>query len=171
MAGAGGALNPGALANMSVDGSYDGSAPATVGSEASYSPTSIATFEFGFFGPVATYTQQTDSEGQGPFPGVTGDLTGSALTLDLSSWTAWWNGTDFNQGGAANSAVTTTTTGAGAFSATWSATVVGGAFDGQVGSWTLTGVATPVPVPAAAWLFGSGLIGLVGVARRRRAAA
>ena len=26
-----------------------------------------------------------------------------------------------------------------------------------------------VPVPAAVWLFGSGLIGLVGVARRKRA--
>jgi hypothetical protein len=29
--------------------------------------------------------------------------------------------------------------------------------------------ASTVPVPAAAWLFGSGLIGLVGLARRRRA--
>jgi len=29
---------------------------------------------------------------------------------------------------------------------------------------------TAVPVPAAAWLFGSGLLGLVGVARRRRKA-
>jgi hypothetical protein len=28
---------------------------------------------------------------------------------------------------------------------------------------------TPVPVPAAVWLFGSGLLGLVGIARRRRA--
>ena len=27
----------------------------------------------------------------------------------------------------------------------------------------------PVPVPAAVWLFGSGLLGLIGVARRRRA--
>ena len=27
----------------------------------------------------------------------------------------------------------------------------------------------PVPVPAAVWLFGSGLIGLVGVARRKAA--
>ena len=32
------------------------------------------------------------------------------------------------------------------------------------------GVGTPVPVPAAAWLFGSGLLGLIGVARRQRAA-
>ena len=29
-------------------------------------------------------------------------------------------------------------------------------------------VNNPVPVPAAVWLFGSGLIGLVGVARRKR---
>ena len=28
----------------------------------------------------------------------------------------------------------------------------------------------PIPVPAAVWLFGSGLLGLVGVARRRRKA-
>ncbi|MEZ5540851.1 MAG: VPLPA-CTERM sorting domain-containing protein [Pseudomonadota bacterium] len=27
-----------------------------------------------------------------------------------------------------------------------------------------------VPVPAAAWLFGSGLLGLLGVARRKRTA-
>jgi DNA-binding beta-propeller fold protein YncE len=29
------------------------------------------------------------------------------------------------------------------------------------------GAASPVPVPAAVWLFGSGLLGLIGVARRR----
>ncbi|MGB5398483.1 MAG: VPLPA-CTERM sorting domain-containing protein [Gammaproteobacteria bacterium] len=29
------------------------------------------------------------------------------------------------------------------------------------------GVQQVIPVPAAVWLFGSGLIGLVGVARRR----
>jgi len=39
--------------------------------------------------------------------------------------------------------------------------------------YTLTGAQvtnTVVPIPAAAWLFGSGLLGLIGVARRRKAA-
>ncbi|TKB92070.1 MAG: VPLPA-CTERM sorting domain-containing protein, partial [Nitrospira sp.] len=30
---------------------------------------------------------------------------------------------------------------------------------------------TPVPLPAAVWLFGSGLAGLLGVMRRRQSAA
>lgn len=33
--------------------------------------------------------------------------------------------------------------------------------------WT---VSAEVPIPAAAWLFGSGLIGLLGIARRKKAA-
>ena len=32
------------------------------------------------------------------------------------------------------------------------------------------GSATAVPVPAAVWLFGTGLLGLIGVARRKQAA-
>ncbi|VAW74681.1 hypothetical protein MNBD_GAMMA13-787 [hydrothermal vent metagenome] len=33
---------------------------------------------------------------------------------------------------------------------------------------SLVGTTAPVPVPAAVWLFGSGLLGLVGIARKRR---
>lgn len=44
-------------------------------------------------------------------------------------------------------------------------------FVDQYAQWHLTGTATPfasaVPVPAAAWLFGSGFVGLMGVMRRR----
>ena len=55
------------------------------------------------------------------------------------------------------------------------------AYAGQRTAWYLEGImttaadgvvtnASTVPVPAAAWLLGSGLVGLVGVARRRKAA-
>lgn len=38
------------------------------------------------------------------------------------------------------------------------------------GSWLSYSSSAVVPVPAAAWLFGSGLLGLVGISRRRKAA-
>jgi hypothetical protein len=165
MAGAGGTLHPAAFANMSVDGSYDGSVPTAPGTEADYVTTSIATLQFGFFGPVAVFTEPSDSAGNGPFPGVTGDFTGNTLTLDLRSWTAYWTGTDFNQG--ANNVVAIID-GAN-YTATWTSTVVGGPFNGQVGHWTLTG-STPccIPEPRSLSLVGSSLLGLAGVARRRR---
>lgn len=40
-------------------------------------------------------------------------------------------------------------------------------FGGQYVQFDLTGTISSVPVPAAVWLFGSGLIGLVGFARRK----
>ena len=43
-----------------------------------------------------------------------------------------------------------------------------GPFPGQAP--TFQGTVQAVPIPAAVWLFGSGLVGLVGVARRRKAA-
>lgn len=63
-----------------------------------------------------------------------------------------------------------------------SGTVSGNGFDATQGIWNFSGQtatqitfswssssATVVPVPAAAWLFGSGLLGLVGIARRKNA--
>jgi streptogramin lyase len=43
----------------------------------------------------------------------------------------------------------------------------GGALGGPT-FLVFNGAAPPVPIPAAAWLFGSGLLGLIGVARRKR---
>jgi hypothetical protein len=50
--------------------------------------------------------------------------------------------------------------------------ILGSAKLGSDGTLTLTGNTTtaPVPLPAAVWLFGSGLMGLVGVSRRRKTA-
>jgi len=42
----------------------------------------------------------------------------------------------------------------------------GNTFNDGTGSWNVS----PVPVPAAVWLFGSGLLGLIGIARRKKAA-
>ena len=40
----------------------------------------------------------------------------------------------------------------------------------DLGAWVVTDDGSPiVPTPAAAWLFGSGLIGLIGLARRKKA--
>ena len=46
----------------------------------------------------------------------------------------------------------------------------GGSFHNFAANWRLEGTMTVVPVPAAVWLFGSGLLGLVGVARRKKTA-
>jgi hypothetical protein len=49
----------------------------------------------------------------------------------------------------------------------------GGPFAGNNANFNLQGVAlaeSAVPVPAAVWLFGSGLLGLVGIARRKKKA-
>ena len=52
--------------------------------------------------------------------------------------------------------------GAGSYTVQWQE------FDGP-SNYEMEFVVSAVPVPAAVWLFGSGLIGLVGVARRKKA--
>ena len=43
--------------------------------------------------------------------------------------------------------------------------------DGYYMTFGIDGVSlSPVPLPPALWLFGSGLLGLIGIARRRKAA-
>jgi hypothetical protein len=117
--------------------------------------------------------------------------SGTAATLDFTGWNVNWSGiTSIPMGGdptnfgtAGNTGVATMTCSASSCSLTstytldYQATVPLGdasGFGGVPYELHLVGHvaanADPVvPVPAAAWLFGSGLAGLVAVARRRKA--
>lgn len=119
--------------------------------------------DFNFSGkPVKAYTAST---GIDAVTHAAPSINWGAMTADMGAFYAWWNGVEFNQGGAA----TVTSLGGNNYRLAWSSLIVGGPFDGFTGNWTMD-IAKPVPVPAAAWLLGSGLMGLVGVARRRKSA-
>ncbi len=96
-----------------------------------------------------------DTEGNSPQPGW--NLI-NAGPFDNYKYYYYWSGTEF---------VTST------YAAWWFHTHNGG--QGGLGkgnlyyAWAVRdGDVFATPIPAAAWLFGSGLIGLLGVARRRR---
>jgi len=100
------------------------------------------------------------------------------FTADFSAWEVYWNGSVFEQGprpdssgpfGVASGTVDSVT---GQYTLDWSSQIKGGPFSNVTGYWHLEGVFTPntvapVPVPAAFWLFSSGMLGLVGLARRK----
>jgi|SRR3989344_2847638 len=119
--------------------------------------------------------------------------SGTTKTLDFSGWRVSWNGiAEINMGGGTQvvtsktgnvtldngSGLATITCSTSSCSATsswtldYSAVVPVGDPSGFGGTpYTLHLSYTAVPVPAAVWLFGSGLLGLVGIARRKKASA
>ena len=112
-----------------------------------------------------------------PAPSGNVDTVAGTINVDLSSLRAsattpyglfdmaLWPITNPPSGGTYDS-------GTGAFVLTWSSpysVLVGESIINGTASISLSGTATVVPVPAALWLLGSGLLGLAGVARRRRA--
>ena len=98
-------------------------------------------------------------------------------SVDMTGWTVFWGATpgDINMGTGAAATVACTsgtmTCAVGeSFTLDYLAVVPSGDFTDVAYQLHLEGVVGAVPVPAAVWLFGSGLLGLVGVARRRKAA-
>ena len=110
-------------------------------------------------------------------------VSGGDTAVDMSTWGVVWGEVPFiNMGGDATQGDTSTaalvcpggTCEAGeSFTLDYSAHVPIGdpsGFGGVLYELHLQGTVNAVPVPAAVWLFGSGLLGLVGIARRRKAA-
>lgn len=133
---------------------------------------------FGFLAPTVGSAAAT-AYGVGT---VTGDTGGNgAFTISFPVLEAQWSGgiftiglTSNGRGGTGNTLDCTSV--AGSFLCQGS-TIIDSAddtlgFAGQEVQFMLTGTmpVTAIPVPAAAWLFGSGLIGLIGVARRKKTA-
>ena len=111
--------------------------------------------------------------------------------LDISGWNVTWNGIpsipmggdavnfgttglpgELNSGLALMTCSTASCSDSSTFTLDFLSQVPKGdasGFGGVTYAYSAVGQVSAVPVPAAAWLFGSGLVGLVGVARRKKA--
>lgn len=169
-------IMPGEFANMTVGG-YTGGERI----DADLAVNSIGFFQWSTFGPMLISTRAADSFSSG-FRPLTGDITDGELTLDLDSWTAWYNGVFYNQGASdrcaigtgdivatcsSGNAVTTYDAVTGAYTADWSAVFTDSSLNTNIATWHIEGTVSAVPVPAAVWLFGSGLVGLFAVSKQR----
>lgn len=118
--------------------------------------------------------------------------SGDSATLDFSGWSVSWNGIQVIpmgsgawNGNADGEAQVTCAAGSGcvngsSYTLMYSATVPDGdpsnfgntkyllSLTGTITGGDLAGAPAPVPAPAAVWLFGAGLAGLMGMVRRSR---
>lgn len=128
------------------------------------------------YGDVTGLTMTIDSM-------ITGDATGTAQFYVCKSGSCYIDGT-FDISSDTSWTTHTTVLNSANFSIWDSATLTlaqvlaapddigiffGGAVATGSGSVMVDNFGTVVPIPAAVWLFGSGLLGLVGIARRKKA--
>lgn len=108
----------------------------------------------------------------GPVPSGSLDTVAGTITMDLSSFFGNWSDGDYITGTGRNDGVTsvmatgTWNTSTHAYVLHWDSATTGPACAPCVSHWTLEGTASPVPIPAALWLFGSGLLGLFSLQRQ-----
>ena len=147
------------------------------------SPTPDAIASLSYFGAIASiYTAASNlGDANTPADTITGgvipsgslDNVSDTITVDLSSLFMNWNDSDIHSGtGKADGTTSASATGVwnpvtGDFSLSWQSLTGGGPSAGIVAFISLDGVASPVPIPAAFWLFMSGLLGLIGTSRRK----
>ena len=96
-----------------------------------------------------------------------GISNGDVVVFDMSLLDLYWNTNSFNVGGLATGTVTNVSANGFDYNVSWTGIATTGAFIGSVYNVSLTGSGSVVPVPAAMWLFGSGLFGLFAIARRK----
>jgi len=115
----------------------------------------------------------------GVVPFGTLDDINNTIEMDLSGLFGNWSNIDFNVGTGKSDGFTSALASGtwnpltNAYTLSWFSTI-----DNSVGGpclptnctaeFTFEGTANAVPLPATVWLFGSGLIGLIGVARRKK---
>lgn len=132
---------------------------------------SIGSFAFGS-AFVNTFTAAASTQagvaGGGAAPVFTGTLTNGAFTMDMSSFFANWNTTDFNQGTSAAAGTLSGCTAAGCnFTMGWTSLINGGPFNGNTGTWVLNGTIAAVPEASTYGMMAAGLAMVGFVARRR----
>ncbi len=160
--------NPGATG-------FAGSAAPTAGTNPTLGqPAPFFGSPFNFLAPTTTSLAGTAYE-----PATLSFDSTDAFTVHFNVMEAQWGGTWFPMGQDGGVGITFNCTGAHSGNFTCFAqhkiTLLedpgSAGFATWVAQWDITGTLSPthpVPIPAAVWLFGSGLLGLVGIARRKR---
>ena len=101
------------------------------------------------------------------------------ISVDLGAWEVYWNGSVFEQGprpdntqpfSLASGSIDVVS---GRYSLNWASQILNGPFNGVIGFWHLEGTllnptsVAPVPIPAAVWLFITGLFTIAGFSNRK----
>ena len=122
------------------------------------------------------YNHPGDHYSQGTGPTVV-SASGNTASIDMSGWSMWWGDVDAGTDGSidwghgvdATVSCSIDCSVGDTFSLDYRAVFPSGAFNNLEYQLHLEGtIAAPVPIPATLWLFGSGLVSLISLIKRRK---